>query len=77
MTTNHPSLALGSDLVAAPRAFVLDRTDRCDRCSAAAQVTAVMLTGGVLLMCQHHTNEHATKLLAQDALLYKADGSAY
>jgi hypothetical protein len=40
----------------------LTATDRCDRCGAAAQVRAVLSTGGELLFCGHHAREHESKL---------------
>lgn len=46
----------------------LTRADRCDRCSAAAQVRAV-LPGGELLFCGHHARAHRTPLLAAGARL--------
>jgi hypothetical protein len=41
---------------------VLTRHDRCDRCGAAAQVMALLPTGGELLFCGHHAREHAPRL---------------
>ena len=40
----------------------LTAADRCDRCGAAAQVRAILSTGGELLFCGHHSREHAPKL---------------
>ncbi|XVV05741.1 DUF7455 domain-containing protein [Actinosynnema sp. CA-248983] len=40
----------------------LTAADRCDRCGAAAQVRAVLASGGELLFCGHHAREHSTKL---------------
>jgi hypothetical protein len=40
----------------------LTASDRCDRCSAAARVRAVLPSGGELLFCNHHAREHSTKL---------------
>ena len=40
----------------------LTAADRCDRCGAAAQVRAVLQSGGELLFCRHHAREHSTKL---------------
>jgi hypothetical protein len=37
-------------------------SDRCDRCSAAARVRAVLPSGGELLFCNHHAREHSPKL---------------
>jgi hypothetical protein len=46
----------------------LTRADRCDRCSAAARVRAV-LRGGELLFCGHHARAHRAPLLAAGARL--------
>ncbi|MET7994088.1 hypothetical protein ABZU76_24660 [Amycolatopsis sp. NPDC005232] len=40
----------------------LTAVDRCDRCGAAAQVRAVLSSGGELLFCGHHAREHEAKL---------------
>ena len=40
----------------------LTAADRCDRCGAAAQVRAVLPSGGELLFCGPHAREHSTKL---------------
>jgi hypothetical protein len=47
----------------------LTRADRCDRCGAAARVRAKLPSGGELLFCQHHANEHETKLIELAAVL--------
>jgi hypothetical protein len=47
----------------------LTKADRCDRCGAAARVRAKLPTGGELLFCQHHANEHQAKLAEMDAVL--------
>jgi hypothetical protein len=47
----------------------LTRTDRCDRCGAAARVRAKLPSGGELLFCQHHANEHEAKLIELAAVL--------
>ncbi|NUS73576.1 MAG: hypothetical protein HOQ05_09260 [Corynebacteriales bacterium] len=36
--------------------------ERCDRCSAAAKVRAVLAGGGDLVFCGHHANKYATEL---------------
>jgi len=41
----------------------LTRADRCDRCGAAARVRAKLPSGAELLFCQHHANEHESKLI--------------
>ena len=48
---------------------VLTRADRCDRCGAAAKVRAKLPSGGELLFCQHHANEHEARLLELAAVL--------
>ncbi|AOS62490.1 DUF7455 domain-containing protein [Actinoalloteichus hymeniacidonis] len=40
----------------------LTAADRCDRCGAAAQVRAVLPSGGELLFCGHHAREHESRL---------------
>ena len=47
----------------------LTRADRCDRCQAAARVRAKLPSGGELLFCQHHANEHEAKLIELAAVL--------
>lgn len=47
----------------------LTRADRCDRCSAAARVRAILPSGAELLFCQHHANEHEAQLLQMAAVL--------
>lgn len=47
----------------------LTRADRCDRCGAAARVRAKLPSGAELLFCQHHANEHETKLVELAAVL--------
>jgi hypothetical protein len=36
--------------------------ERCDRCSAAAKVRAVLSGGGDLVFCQHHANRYRDTL---------------
>lgn len=45
----------------------LTAADRCDRCGAAAQVRAVLRTGGELLFCGHHARKHETRLKELEA----------
>ncbi len=45
----------------------LTAADRCDRCSAAAQVRALLPSGGELLFCGHHAREHEDQLRALEA----------
>ena len=47
----------------------LTKADRCDRCGAAARVRAKLHSGGELLFCQHHANEHEAKLVELAAVL--------
>jgi hypothetical protein len=47
----------------------LTRADRCDRCGAAAQVRAVLPSGGELLFCGHHAREHNERLIELEAQL--------
>ncbi|WP_019203275.1 hypothetical protein [Tsukamurella sp. 1534] len=47
----------------------LTASDRCDRCSAAAQVRAVLPSGFELLFCGHHFSEYRDKLDAQGAVV--------
>ncbi|MGH3621993.1 MAG: DUF7455 domain-containing protein [Sciscionella sp.] len=47
----------------------LTAVDRCDRCSAAAKVRALLPSGGELLFCSHHAREHETKLKEMEAEL--------
>ena len=41
----------------------LTASDRCDRCSAAARVRAVLPSGGELLFCNHHYGQNEVALL--------------
>ena len=47
----------------------LTAADRCDRCSAAAQVRATLPSGGQLLFCRHHANQHEDRLRELDAVI--------
>ena len=47
----------------------LTRADRCDRCGAAAQVRAVLPSGGELLFCGHHARKHNERLVELEAQL--------
>ncbi|MDV6014468.1 hypothetical protein [Haloechinothrix sp. LS1_15] len=53
----------------------LTAADRCDRCSAAAKVRAILPTGGELLFCGHHAREHKAKLAELDAEIQQDDDS--
>ncbi|MEE2056334.1 MULTISPECIES: DUF7455 domain-containing protein [Rhodococcus] len=55
----------------------LTAADRCDRCNAAARVRAVLPTGGELLFCGHHANEHTDRLRELGAtIVTEADADA-
>jgi hypothetical protein len=47
----------------------LTRSDRCDRCGAAAVLRAVLGSGAELLFCGHHAREHGGRLFAAGARL--------
>lgn len=47
----------------------LTAADRCDRCGAGARVRAILTSGGELLFCQHHANEHADRLRELNAMI--------
>ncbi len=47
----------------------LTATDRCDRCGAAAQVRAILPSGGELLFCGHHARKHQERLRELEANL--------
>ncbi len=51
----------------------LTAADRCDRCGAGARVRALLVSGGELLFCQHHANEHADRLQSMNATVVTAD----
>lgn len=51
----------------------LTAADRCDRCSARAQVRAILPTGGELLFCGHHAREHKTRLVELEADIQHSD----
>ncbi|GAB3126342.1 hypothetical protein GCM10027289_02030 [Tsukamurella serpentis] len=50
----------------------LTASDRCDRCSAAAQVRAVLPSGFELLFCSHHFGEYGSELQTQGATIVQA-----
>jgi len=44
--------------------------DRCDRCGCQAYVEVLLNTsGGTLLFCAHHANEHNDQIMALDAVI--------
>ncbi|MQA09108.1 MAG: hypothetical protein GEU98_11290 [Pseudonocardiaceae bacterium] len=51
----------------------LTAADRCDRCSAAAGVRALLPSGGELLFCGHHAREHRDRLIALEAEIQQSD----
>ncbi|AUH69194.1 MULTISPECIES: DUF7455 domain-containing protein [Gordonia] len=53
----------------APARTPLTAADRCDRCSAAAKVRATLPTGGELLFCLHHYNDHEARLVEIGAVV--------
>ena len=59
-----------STVAASQPTAALTRLDRCDRCSAAAQVRAHLPAGGELLFCGHHAREHTPRLLSIGAVLH-------
>ena len=62
--------AMNSTTTAAEAASApLTRSDRCDRCGAAAQTRVHLPTGAELLFCGHHTRAHAPQLRALGAVL--------
>ncbi len=54
----------------APNTSALTAADRCDRCGAQAYVRASLVSGGELLFCVHHANEHRPALEAAGAVFY-------
>lgn len=48
----------------------LTAADRCDRCGAAAAVRVTLPSGGELLFCGHHANEHSARLEQMAAVLH-------
>ena len=48
---------------------VLTAQDRCDACSAAAQVVATFLNGE-LMFCGHHAKQNHKSLLEKSASIY-------
>jgi hypothetical protein len=47
----------------------MDAVHRCDRCGAQAFVEVALNTGGTLLFCAHHADEHEDKIMALDAVV--------
>ncbi|WP_020495094.1 DUF7455 domain-containing protein [Sciscionella marina] len=51
----------------------LTAADRCDRCGAAAKVRVLLPSGGELLFCGHHANEHDAKLRSVEADIQRGE----
>ncbi|MGI8696321.1 MAG: DUF7455 domain-containing protein [Mycobacteriales bacterium] len=47
---------------ATPTALISAGGDRCDRCTASAQVRVILPGGADLMFCARHAREHETKL---------------
>jgi hypothetical protein len=54
----------------------LTAADRCDRCGAAAQVRAILPSGGELLFCGHHARKHQERLRELEANLQQGQPQA-
>ncbi|GAB3464389.1 DUF7455 domain-containing protein [Actinophytocola sediminis] len=52
----------------------LTAADRCDRCGAAAQVRAILPSGGELLFCGHHARKHEERLRELAANIQQGQG---
>lgn len=48
----------------------LTAADRCDRCGAAAAVRVTLASGGELLFCGHHANQHVARLEEMAAVVH-------
>ena len=46
----------------------------CDRCSAAAKLKLVLSTGGDLVFCGHHANQHVEDILGHAARISVENG---
>lgn len=46
-------------------AYLLDHSDRCDRCGARAYVHTIIAAGGQLYWCRHHWVQYRRQLLAK------------
>jgi len=53
-----------------PAVEPLTRSDRCDRCGAAATGRARLSSGGQLLFCGHHLRAHSEALIASGAMIH-------
>lgn len=54
----------------------LTALDRCDSCSAAAQVRATLMNGD-LLFCGHHARKHKDKLVSAALAVYDPNTNLY
>jgi hypothetical protein len=43
--------------------------ETCDRCGAQRRVDILLKTGGELMLCQYHWNEHSAKLIPLAAVI--------
>lgn len=53
----------------------LTAADRCDRCGAAAQVRAILPSGGELLFCGHHARKHDDQLRKLKAEIQRSEAT--
>lgn len=51
------------------RVWLLDATDRCDRCSAQAYVKVIGKNGSDLLFCGHHYNKAMDNAIGYDNMM--------
>jgi hypothetical protein len=60
-----------------PSKVVLELTERCDRCGAAAKLTVTLRSGGGLAFCGHHANRYAEPIARLAARLTLLAGFAW
>ena len=53
---------MSPDTLAVPDSQPLTALDRCDRCGAQAYVRVMLVAGGELLFCAHHSRAHLERL---------------
>jgi hypothetical protein len=51
------------------KVWLLDATDRCDRCSAQAYVKVIGKNGSDLLFCGHHYNKAMDNAIGYDSMM--------
>lgn len=51
------------------KVWLLDATDRCDRCSSQAYVKVIGKSGGELLFCGHHYNKIMDNAVGYDKMM--------